>query len=215
MNDPTVIIVGIVVVVALIASMVWLRRLGGASQASEYDTVNRIPISLAPDEMIQVQTLVAQRKKLEAIKFVREKTNRSLKEAKDFVDALPRLGEGSAGPAAQAELLIDPALIANDSVMRELLAQNNKIAAIKRVRELTNWGLKEAKDFVDALPPVSVPANGQAAAPTLLTDREQIANDGVVRALLAQNNKIAAIQRVRELTNWGLKEAKDFVDSLS
>jgi hypothetical protein len=30
-------------------------------------------------------------------------------------------------------------------------AQNNKITAIKAVREATNWGLKEAKDYVEAL----------------------------------------------------------------
>lgn len=33
----------------------------------------------------------------------------------------------------------------------ELLQRGNKIAAIKRVRELTGWGLKEAKDYVDLL----------------------------------------------------------------
>ena len=32
-----------------------------------------------------------------------------------------------------------------------LVAQSNKIAAIKRVRELTGVGLKEAKDYVDRL----------------------------------------------------------------
>ena len=33
-----------------------------------------------------------------------------------------------------------------------LVAGDNKIAAIKRVRELTGLGLKEAKDYVEAMP---------------------------------------------------------------
>ena len=35
--------------------------------------------------------------------------------------------------------------------VRALLASGDKIAAIKRVRELTGMGLKEAKDYVEAL----------------------------------------------------------------
>lgn len=44
-----------------------------------------------------------------------------------------------------------PAELANDYEIRRLLAHGNKIQAIKRVRELTGLGLKEAKDYVDAL----------------------------------------------------------------
>jgi ribosomal protein L7/L12 len=35
-----------------------------------------------------------------------------------------------------------------------------------------------------------------------------------VQALLTQGKKIEAIKRVRELTGWGLKEAKDYVEQL-
>ena len=37
---------------------------------------------------------------------------------------------------------------------------------------------------------------------------------GEVRALKGQGNAIMAIKRVREVTGWGLKEAKDYVDGL-
>lgn len=37
---------------------------------------------------------------------------------------------------------------------------------------------------------------------------------GEVRALKDRGQAIAAIKRVRELTGWGLKEAKDYVDGL-
>lgn len=38
-----------------------------------------------------------------------------------------------------------------DAAVAELVARGNKIGAIKLVRERTGWGLKEAKDYVDAL----------------------------------------------------------------
>ena len=37
---------------------------------------------------------------------------------------------------------------------------------------------------------------------------------GEVRSLKGQGNAIMAIKRVREVTGWGLKEAKDYVDGL-
>lgn len=43
------------------------------------------------------------------------------------------------------------ASIENDSEVRTLIAHGNKIAAIKRVRDMTGLGLKEAKDYVDAI----------------------------------------------------------------
>lgn len=33
----------------------------------------------------------------------------------------------------------------------DIANNNNKILAIKEVREATNWGLKESKDYVDSL----------------------------------------------------------------
>ena len=39
----------------------------------------------------------------------------------------------------------------DDPEVRLLVQRGNKIAAVKRVRELTGWGLKESKDYVDRL----------------------------------------------------------------
>ena len=100
--------------------------------------------------------------------------------------------------------------------LQELVARGNKIAAIKRVRELTGLGLKEAKDYVEALvanpgepPQSSLPTVERPAAAEIASEV-----DAELRALLARGNKIGAVKRVRELTGWGLKEAKDYVDSL-
>ena len=98
---------------------------------------------------------------------------------------------------------------AERAAIRALFDGGNKIAAIKRVRELTGMGLKEAKEYVErweqggAAPELSI---GNLVAP---------AHDlAEVRALALAGNKIAAIKLYRELTGAGLKEAKDYVDSL-
>ena len=100
------------------------------------------------------------------------------------------------------------------AAIRAMIAGDNKIEAIKRVRELTGLGLKESKDYVEALPraalydlptPVPPPVAGTNLAAPDLTE---------VSALLAGGNKIAAIKRLRELTGLGLKEAKDYVEAM-
>jgi ribosomal protein L7/L12 len=95
---------------------------------------------------------------------------------------------------------------------RALLRARSKIEAIKRVRELTDLGLKEAKDYVDALErgeSPAAPATTPLAEPLALEEMEYAA-----RELKRAGNAITAIKLVREQTGWGLKEAKDYVDGL-
>lgn len=93
-----------------------------------------------------------------------------------------------------------------------LLARDQKIEAIKLVREHTKLGLKEAKDYVDALERGEVVATLPSAppAPPQLSTSEL---DTQVRSL-ARTNKIEAIKLVRQHTGLGLKEAKDYVEQL-
>jgi ribosomal protein L7/L12 len=72
-------------------------------------------------------------------------------------------------------------------------------------------GLKEAKDYVEALPNAPALASLSSAAPAPVGGSQVEAE---ARRLLAAGNKIEAIKRVRELTGMGLKEAKDYVESL-
>jgi ribosomal protein L7/L12 len=115
------------------------------------------------------------------------------------------------GDAAPARLASPQALGQSERAQIEaLIARGNKIGAIKRVRELTGMGLKEAKDFVESWERAgSVPA--LAASPPPSPPGDAMAE---VRALAAAGNKLGAIKRYRELTGVGLKEAKDFVDGL-
>jgi len=93
--------------------------------------------------------------------------------------------------------------------------EGRKIEAIKRFREQTGVGLKEAKDAVEAMergeavevPPLPV------AAPRRITS-EMAIDDGELRRYLAGGRLIDAIKRYRELTGLGLKESKDAIESL-
>ncbi|HEY84291.1 MAG TPA: 50S ribosomal protein L7/L12 [Chloroflexi bacterium] len=90
--------------------------------------------------------------------------------------------------------------------VRGLLAQGNKIQAVKLVREQTGKGLKESKDYVDSMV--------KSASPEIPAgiSKETLAFE--IKEFLAQGNKVMAVKRVHELTGWGLKQSKDFVDAL-
>jgi ribosomal protein L7/L12 len=103
-----------------------------------------------------------------------------------------------------------PDISANqEQQLRELIANGNKIAAIKLYREITNLGLKEAKDAVEAMlsgTPVVIPEPVQAGLQddALLEER--------IKRLLMERKKIEAVKLYREANHCGLKEAKDAVD---
>jgi len=89
--------------------------------------------------------------------------------------------------------------------LRMLLAEGQKIEAIKVYRERTGAGLAEAKDAVEAL------EAGQRL-PSQAIDR---GFESELVALLEQGQKIEAIRLYRDKTGAGLKEAKDAVEALA
>jgi ribosomal protein L7/L12 len=157
--DSTILIIIAIVLVVLVGAVLLMRRLSwgrspGYIQLPRAAPPSAMP-SLGPDGDRDVRVLLASGQKIQAIKLVRELTGIGLKEAKDYVESLPSIPLNEARLAASdthvdnsgahlADLSADPEL-------RALLAAGNKIAAIKRVRELTGMGLKAAKDFVDSL----------------------------------------------------------------
>lgn len=85
-----------------------------------------------------------------------------------------------------------------------------KIAAIKVYREATGAGLKEAKDFVEALEQTL--ATGElppAAALPSSSEATQLVE------LVRGGRKIEAVKLYRERHGVGLKEAKDAVEALA
>ncbi|QDV35665.1 ribosomal protein L7/L12 [Tautonia plasticadhaerens] len=90
----------------------------------------------------QVRDLLDQGSKIEAIKVYRERTGAGLKEAKDAVEAFERGDPGLMPGGIEGPL---------EGELLDLLRNGRKIEAIKRYREATGVGLKEAKDAVEAL----------------------------------------------------------------
>ncbi len=98
---------------------------------------------------------------------------------------------------------------------QELLTRSKKIEAIKLVRYYTGWNLREAKDYVETL--------GTISQDKLVLQGQSVSNEGrsvpssvmvEARALLSERKTIAAVRLVRSHTGWGLKESKEFVDSI-
>ena len=82
----------------------------------------------------------------------------------------------------------------------------HKIEAIKRYREQTGMGLKQAKDAVEA-----IERGGTAPLPAGVDEpfRAELLN------LLDRGQKIEAIKLYRERTGAGLKQAKEAVEALA
>jgi ribosomal protein L7/L12 len=213
--DPLTLAAIAIVILAVVAAVFLLRRSWGGSLSNTPRTPSAAQPSvpsaqIADAGLAQISALLARGNKIEAIKRVRELTGLGLKEAKDYVEAM------AAGAIHDLPAPAHSAGDANDSgqtlaEVPALLARGNKIEAIKRVRELTGLGLKEAKDYVEAMEaggePPALPSTG-AARPA---SQGSLAE---VYALASQGQKIEAIKLYRELTGVGLKEAKDYVDRL-
>lgn len=95
--------------------------------------------------------------------------------------------------------------------IRDLAARGDKIAAIKRVREMTGVGLKEAKDLVETIADTPV---GSLSSNRPRTPEASGLDEAEVRVLVDRGELIEAIKLVRAKTSMGLKEAKDYVDAL-
>jgi len=107
--------------------------------------------TLSSAALEEVQTLLAQNQKIAAIKKMRAITGWGLKEAQEYVEAMPLLGQTPPMPPLAYQSTVNVDIANMDAAIRNLLAQNKKINAVKLVREATGWGLKESKEHVDAI----------------------------------------------------------------
>lgn len=141
------IIIGIIIVILQ-------RRWEKKSSSRQMMPPSSFPTTIANDSASylagdsELQRFLAQGQKIEAIKWVRELTDMSLQEAKDYVEAL---AYGEPLPAPSSTPVKSASSVEVEQEARRLLADRNKIEAIKRVRELTHMSLQEAKDFVESL----------------------------------------------------------------
>ena len=99
----------------------------------------------------------------------------------------------------------------DDDHIKSLLLQDRKIQSIKFVLEQTGWGLRQAKDYVDALEQSLFP---RSASMRTIPDEPHTGMIEKARQLITQGRKIEAIQLVHHGTEMTLKEAKDYIDRL-
>ncbi len=189
------------------ASLFFRNQPGGSAQPETASAYPGLDIA-------EVRRLIAAEHKINAIKFVREKTGMGLKEAKDFVEAL----EAGTPPPIPAKsppsgpIFSDPHGSGIDwERIRSELAHGRKIEAIKLYRAQTNVGLKEAKDAVEMFERGQIPPPPTAPPPPSIPGN---VNLGEIRQLLATGKKLEAIKRYREQTNVGLKEALDIIEAM-
>ncbi len=190
---------------SLIEAIKRFRELTGASIREAKDAVEAIeqgrpfPLSGQPhaDFESELTGMLQAGRKIDAIKRFREQTGAGLKEAKDAVEAIEQ-GRPSALPGKPDEGF--------ESELTGMLQAGRKIDAIKRFRELTGAGLKEAKDAIEAI---------EQGRPSALPGKPDEGFESELTGMLQAGRKIDAIKRFRELTGAGLKEAKDAIERLA
>lgn len=167
----------------------------------------------------QVRALLQNNQKIDAIKLVRSTTGLGLKESKEYVETLPKLGPIPAhhsGTEAKQSVTDDEL----DDQIWSLMQNHKKIDAIKLVRAIKGWDLKEAKDYVERFPSLTPPkarhnssiaGELQIGVESFDIDHHDV-NDRL-RILLQEGRKINGIKLVLKVMDWGLKEAKEYVDN--
>jgi ribosomal protein L7/L12 len=103
-----------------------------------------MPRSLTQTELDRIHAALADGLKIEAIKLYREASGAGLAEAKKFVEDLEAGRTPGTSPVES---------VTNDDIdqIQAAVFAGEKIKAIKLYRESTGEGLKESKDFIDAL----------------------------------------------------------------
>lgn len=94
-----------------------------------------------------------------------------------------------------------------DASPEQLLRAGRKIEAIKRHRELTGVGLREAKEAVEAME-----AGRSVSLPAKSSLLRQV-HDSEIEQQIRSGHLLDAIKLYREKTGVGLKEAKDAVEA--
>ncbi|MGC5166466.1 hypothetical protein [Luteimicrobium sp. DT211] len=155
MDHPWIVLVCAVIV--LFAMVVALRRPRYPESGPVASGASRPPtgpVTLPDDVRAEIDRLVARDDTIRAIKLLRTTVpGLSLVDAKNHVDAWRTTGHtgviGVQGtvPADGAATAWAPDVVAD---IDRYITERKPIQAIKLVREHTGWGLREAKEWVDA-----------------------------------------------------------------
>jgi ribosomal protein L7/L12 len=158
----TLLLTAVAAIVVLAVATLIVRRFWGDSvveptpfdQPSPPIRADQPPpiVTLTSSQEAQIRDLLAHGNKIEAIRQVRTFTALGLAEAKEWIEQIERGGAvAQPAPTLPTAMNSQKTDVQDDREVQLALAKGNKIVAIKRVRELTGVGLKEAKDYVDRL----------------------------------------------------------------
>jgi ribosomal protein L7/L12 len=104
----------------------------------------------APESVWQeAGRLLAQHRKIDAIKLMREKTGLDLSAAKDAVETLEKFPASARAPSSLTATIRRAEQTSEE--VQKLVAQGRKVEAVKLIRDQTGLGLKEARELVDRL----------------------------------------------------------------
>ncbi|MBE9102636.1 hypothetical protein [Vacuolonema iberomarrocanum] len=151
----------------------------------------------------EVQQLLASGQRIAAIKRVRAVKQWGLREAKEYVDALSRQ---EPPPIHPPQSTLEPTPELRQEVL-QLLTSHRKLHAVKLVREQTGCHLYKAKNYVDAIQQAEFQGRGNAGS----TDWPDPALWEEVQDLLAADRTFDAVERVRRVTGWELRQALEYV----
>jgi len=167
------------------------------------------------DKLREIARLIRAGNKIQAIKVYREAFDVSLSEAKNAVEALEAgmpvvmPGQSKGTGLSLADLQIKVA---------EAIQSNNKIEAIRLYRaNYPSVPLHQAQSAIEKF--MATGKLEESTPPPAARERTIDPTDPTAQAradiarLLQENNKIQAIKLYRQVTNAGLKEAKDAVEA--
>jgi ribosomal protein L7/L12 len=131
--------------------------------------------------------------------------------------SLMRRSSNSTSSVVQMPLRLDP-VAATDAEVLEHLENHRKINAIKRYRELTGVGLKEAKDAVDYLernPDAVIEKRTSRLSTESAGSTSGTPFDSGIRDLIRQNKSHEALKVYQEFTGASLSEAAVEIERLT
>lgn len=215
--------VGIIVIIALVG---WATRAGTAASGRQRQVVDVPSVAIDADVQAKVRAELGAGRKITAIKVLREHTGLGLADAKTLVEAMsaghePAVPGATASNPAGSGVVTGPlAVPLTAGVQAELRAEigaGRKISAIKRVREVTDLGLADAKTIVDAMEaghrqPVLGEEGPPAAAPVEPAPSASLAQRA--RELRADGREMDAIRLLCDEAGMSIPEAQKFLGAL-
>jgi ribosomal protein L7/L12 len=166
------------VVLTLMAILPWRRKQQTGTMKkqvlsdSEYVLTEPGEVGERTGRRAEIISLLQNGQKISAIKMYREDTGAPLREAKEAVERMDlAIQMDLARPKSDVSQPLSAATYSPQSEVESLLLAGQKIQAIKRYREVTGVGLREAKETVELIEETLLARN-----PTIVSLSENMPN---------------------------------------